>query len=309
MTAAVSSIAAMRPVADQVRRGYDVHGIRIRVTSNDAIAYRLIHETYASFEIPDDGGGWLDFAILRDVGDVGNAWIVRTPDGAESRWPTVTNAVIALFDGLVGTIIARLHGMGIYAVHAGAVADDRGAVVIAGRSGQGKTTLVLGLLSRKFRLLSDELALFDPAGRRVLAYRRSVHVRPGTIPLLPDLAVLENRPRGEIGGGSEWAVRPEEISAILGGGLTELPSAADIGAVIVLDGTPDASSAPRLQEISPAIAALELLRGTWAASVDFGGTLDALSSVISGMPCARLRVGNFNATLDTIVAWRSARDH
>lgn len=305
VTPTVSSIAVARPATDQLRRAYDVHGIRVRVTSDDATALGLVHETYASFEIPDEGGGSLDFAIFRDTGD---AWIVRTPDGAETAWPTMTSGVIAVFDSLVGTIIARLHDMGIYAVHAGAVADHHGAVVIAGRSGQGKTTLVLGLLSRKFRLLSDELALFDPPGRRVLAYRRSVHVRPGTIPLLPDLAVLEERPRGELGGGTEWAVRPEEISAILGGDTAELPAAADIGAVIVLEGTPDASCAPRLQEISPAIAALELLRGTWAASVDFAGTLDALSSVISQVPCTRLHVGDFNATLDTIIAWRSAGD-
>ena len=300
VTSAVRSGFPTR-LADPPRRTYGVHGIRVRVTSNDETALRLIHETYASFEIDDDAGTWLEFAILRGA----DGWLVRDAAGAERTWPTATGAVIATFDGLVGWIIARLHDLGIYAVHAGAVADERGALVIAGRSGQGKTTLVLGLLSRGFRLLSDELALFDPARRRVMAYRRSVHVRPGTIPLLPDLAVLEGRPRGELGGGSEWAVRPEEISAILGGGPVDLPAAADIGAVILLDGAPDGGSAPRLEPVSPAVAALELLRGTWAASVDFGGTLDALSTVISGVPCARLRVGDLAATLDAIVAWRS----
>jgi hypothetical protein len=302
VTPAAGSIVG-RPDTDRLHRAYDIHGMRVRVASDDPTVLRMVHETYASFEAPDEGGGWLDFAIFRGTGD---AWIVRTPDGTETTWATATNGVIALFDTLVATIIGHLHDMGIYAVHAGAVADDRGTVVVAGRSGQGKTTLVLGLLSRKFRLLSDELALFDPPGGRILAYRRSVHVRPGTIALLPDLAVLQDRPRGELGGGSEWAVRPEEISAILGGSPADLPVAAEIGAVIVLDGTPDPSRAPGLQEISPAIAALELLRGTWAASVDFGGTLDALSSVISRVPCARLRVGDLNATLDAIIEWRSS---
>lgn len=299
------AVAAAWTDAGPRSRAYEIHGIRLRVTSDDATALSLVHDTYASFAVPDADGEWLDFALLH--GD-DERWILRTADGAKSDWPTASSGLIALFDRLVGTVIPTLHGTGIYAVHAGAVANEAGAIVIAGRSGQGKTTLVLGLLSRGFTLLSDELALVDPTSRRIMAYRRSVHVRPGTIALIPDLAVLEDRPRAELGGGSEWAVRPEEISSILGGGQAELPEAADVGAVLVLDGTPAANRAPLLAEISPAIAALELLRGTWAASVDFGGTLGAISEAIAGVPCARLTVGDLDATLDAVVAWRVPGD-
>jgi hypothetical protein len=46
-------------------------------------------------------------------------------------------------------------------LHAGAVADERGAVLLAGDSGAGKTTLTLAMTAAGMRYLSDELVAID----------------------------------------------------------------------------------------------------------------------------------------------------
>lgn len=276
---------------------YRVRGIGLVVSSDIGLALEQVDATYAAFraEPGELADGGLAYTLL-DLGR-GGPCRLELPDGRAIFHPTSTDGLIGLFDAMVGAIISGLHARGIYAVHAGAVVGPAGATVVAGRSGHGKTTLTLGLLRRGYGLLSDELALLDPANGLVHPYRRSVHVRPGTVALMPELAVLADRPRHELGGGSEWAVTPAEIAAALGGSVGE---AAPLGRVVVLDGTPRPGAEPRFQVISPAVAALELLRGTWAASVDFGGTLGAVSGLLAGVPCSRLEVGDFERTLDLL---------
>jgi HprK-related kinase A len=74
------------------------------------------------------------------------------------------------------------------AIHA-AVVERRGrALVIPGPPGAGKSTLCAGLVHRGWRLLSDELALFDPATRCLAALARPVSLKNGSIPLLREFS-------------------------------------------------------------------------------------------------------------------------
>jgi hypothetical protein len=72
-------------------------------------------------------------------------------------------------------------------VHAGVVGIGRRAVVIPGRSGSGKTSLVRALVERGATLYSDEYALLDCHGR-VHPYPRALRVRgrSGTRRLTPE---------------------------------------------------------------------------------------------------------------------------
>jgi len=54
-------------------------------------------------------------------------------------------------------------------VHATTVARDGRAVVIAGRSGSGKSDLALRLIDRGFMLVSDDQSLLQKSGGRLLA--------------------------------------------------------------------------------------------------------------------------------------------
>ena len=48
---------------------------------------------------------------------------------------------------------------GMPAIHCSAVAGEKGAVLIAGESGAGKSTVTCGLLERGYRLLADDMAV------------------------------------------------------------------------------------------------------------------------------------------------------
>ena len=132
-----------------------------------------------------------------------------------------------------------------------------------------------------------------------MPYPRSVHVRPATLALIPGLAFLQDRPRLTLGGGSEWALTPAELRDRWSG---TPPTAGPLAAVLLLEGVPGAGDAA-VTPISPAIASLELTRSSWAASVDFGGTLSGLVAVASSVPCARLRSGPLDRTLDAVTEW------
>ncbi|HZG67104.1 MAG TPA: hypothetical protein VEZ12_10195, partial [Herpetosiphonaceae bacterium] len=199
--------------------------------------------------------------------------------------------------------LAELHAQGMDAIHAGAVSYQGGALIVAGQSGQGKTTLVLGLLRRGLRLLSDEFAVVEPATQRILPYHRSLHIRPGTLRLSSELRFLEESPRHELGGGITWALTPQRLERALPGCLGY---AAPLRYVLLLDGVPSANGCPAITPIPAALAALELLRGTWATSVDFEGGLSRIGRLLDGIPCARLRVGALEATLDAVTGWLEA---
>lgn len=62
-------------------------------------------------------------------------------------------------------LAALLYLRGGLAFHAAAVANERGAVLLAGDSGSGKSTLLMEFLQRGWTLLADDLAAVDRDGR------------------------------------------------------------------------------------------------------------------------------------------------
>jgi|HigsolmetaAR201D_1030396.scaffolds.fasta_scaffold09407_4 hypothetical protein len=280
---------------------YNVLDTNIVVESNVAAALDRVEDTYTAFQVPP--GSLQEVKLLRlERSDDGNTYIVTSANG-EKRWSNYDDALLDLLDRIVHTILTNLFERGIYAIHAGAVVDRGGAWAVVGRSGQGKTTLTLGLLRRGMSLLSDELMIVEPNTQRILPYRRSLHVRPGTVNLIPELRFLLDRPRYHIGGGSEWALTPNDLIRIFPHALA---APAPLRGVLLLEGTPQAYEAPTITPIPSALAALELLRSSWAASIDFNDALTSVSRLLSQVACARLRVGPLGPTLDAVVAWQEA---
>ncbi len=88
-------------------------------------------------------------------------------------------------------------------VHAGVVATDRGAVVIPGSAGAGKSTLTAALVGAGWRYLSDELAALSRGAALVHAYRRPLSLHPTSARLL----------RLDGPGASEGHDRPEFVAS------------------------------------------------------------------------------------------------
>lgn len=279
---------------------YDVLGVPVQVLANDPEAFVRVSETYAAFERP------------HTPPPVFRAWLMSGAEGVEvgdtrgyaRRWPDVAAATIDLLDRMVHGVLAAFHARGIYAIHAGACVHLGAAMLIAGRSGQGKTTLVLGLLRKGFGLLSDEFAVAEPGTQRLLPYQRSIHIRPGTPELIPELAWVAERPQVRLGGGIEWTLTSSDLERSFPGCLAE---PAPLRHVLLLEGAPQPTAKPSIEPVAGAVAAMALVRGTWAASQDFAAGLARIASLLDGVRCARLRVGALDATTEHIASWLEAQ--
>ncbi|HEX2699153.1 MAG TPA: hypothetical protein VHM89_02985 [Acidimicrobiales bacterium] len=73
-------------------------------------------------------------------------------------------------------------------VHAAVASLGARAVVMPGRSGAGKTTLVTALVLAGWRYLSDEVAALGPGGAEVRPYPRPLALEAGSWSLVPEAA-------------------------------------------------------------------------------------------------------------------------
>ena len=87
--------------------------------------------------------------------------------------------------GLNWCICSHAHQFLIF--HSAVVEKAGRAALLAGPSGSGKSTLCAALLARGWRLLSDELALLDPAQGRLLPIPRPVALKGSSIGLIEGL--------------------------------------------------------------------------------------------------------------------------
>jgi hypothetical protein len=78
--------------------------------------------------------------------------------------------------------------------------------------------------------------------------------------------------------------------------------------VLLLEGAPRSVDTPEIRSIPAAVAALELLRGAWGASVDFEAALAQTGQLLGETRCARLRSSALEPTLDRILSWLEAHD-
>jgi len=276
-------------------RWYAVHGVGVEVATNVAAVLDLADATYGALEAPPDAA-----ALRIEVLDTGDGYRIVAPYGGTRATDDLPSAMIALLNAFATIVTRGLDERGLVAVHAGAVVERGHAVVVAGPSGRGKTTLTLALVERGLDFLSDELAILDPATGRVLPYRRSLHVRPETCALLPGLDVFCDQPSRDLGDGNEWVVSPAALTQTFPGGLAQdVP----LGSVLLLAERPREPEPVALEEVPRAVAAMELLRGTPAAAFDFARSLQGVAAALGVARCARLRAGALDETVDAVLAW------
>jgi hypothetical protein len=71
------------------------------------------------------------------------------------------------------------------AFHAAALERDSSVILLLGTSGSGKSTLTLGLMSRGWKPLSDDVALVNKESLAVEVFPRSFHIEARTRDLVP----------------------------------------------------------------------------------------------------------------------------
>lgn len=137
-----------------------------------ALVLSLVHEV-------SDTSFWMDRVTGRNVGARKRSGTVyglsvRLDGQAVARGLSHPDA-LDVFESELQLSIARLARPEVF-VHAGVVGVGRRAIVVPGRSGTGKTTLVRALVEAGATYYSDEYAVLDASGR-VHPYPRRPSVR------------------------------------------------------------------------------------------------------------------------------------
>jgi hypothetical protein len=291
-----------RPTPDvaEAAARYDVLGVRVAVSSVLPSALDLIDASYGPFRVAT--GGETDASIeLRPSSARTGEFEVMTADRSIRGWATSTGAALDLLEQLVLAIVSRLHRRGLYGIHAAALGHRGRSLVLVGDSGSGKTTLALALAARGLELLSDELAVLDPLTGEIHPYARRVHVRPGTPELVAGLEAVSRLPRRELGGGIAWSL---DRSAVGRAGTVPRP----LGWIVLLEPRPATRRRARIRDVAGGIAAMRVLRGTWAASVDFSGSMAIIGGCVAGLPAASVTAGRPMETADAIIGWMDEHD-
>ena len=208
--------------------------------------------------------------------------------------PRVVPDVNALLTAVHRRLVTHLHSIHDPrpAVHAGAVTIGDKLIVVTGNRGAGKTTLLLRLALDGAVFHCDEHIVADASGC-VRTLPRRLHVKPGTIACLPEIAAAcRAHPFLQLDGGV--AFYPLDVADL---GLTwrsvdERP-AVWIHLTAAFDGPP---------AVEP-IAQIEMVKRLMQQSLgdlDFGRQAADIAAVVRGVPCYAMRVGALGESAATV---------
>ena len=198
----------------------------------------------------------------------GEAWPVDDPRFLNSFfYDCVLNAIVA-------------HVRSHFLIHAGVVTWAGQGIILAGDASHGKTTLVLELLRRGFKFLSDEMAALGRADRLVHPFPRSLRIEPDSLGLtgFPDAAHAAPVWIGKLLLDIE-EIRPDSLG-----------QAAPIRHIIILQDPAEANSVKRddaEQELGVLVNRID--DALLDAVCGIAGVADVRPTVERGYPAVRLR--------------------
>lgn len=164
-----------------------------------------------------------------------------------------------------------------------AVAERGGrAIILPAPPGSGKSTLCAGLVFRGWRLLSDEIAVIDPADGRLVAVPRPISLKNRSIEVIGAFApeAVFNRPVEETIKGRVAHARPP-ASAVQRAGERALPG------WIVLPRWVD-GAATALTPLPKARALVQLVDNSFNVNVHGRRGFELLASVVEHCECFEL---------------------
>jgi len=228
--------------------------------------------------------------------------VVSFPDRtAEIRWRADASRA-AYADRLSAAVCEILNASGQYVLHAAVIAAPTSAgpelVLLAGKSGAGKTTACLALHGDRWQLLTDDAA-FIADGPTVWGLPRPLKVHGNTLKLLPKLTDMIDGPPID----DEFPLPYETIAGDFVG------QALPVAAVVVLDDRTDGDHV--LTPIDPTEAVCQLVERNVAVRGGIRADLaarafGAIGQVVSGAwaGCYRLNAGPELQSLRAVLADR-----
>jgi hypothetical protein len=211
-------------------------GVSVAFDAQDSAALGPVADFFGEFETGDPASS--PDIVYR----LGPGYRV-TRDGMLDETPQSLGRMLYLIDKDL-TIELEQRRQDLYFLHAAALASDKGVLVLAGDSGNGKSTTCWALTQHGFGYLSDELAPIEPASCTVVAFPRAIGLKaPPPAPYL--------LPESTLNAGQTLHVPARDLPAVAPG--EQLP----LAALIFVRYSPDLAE-PQLRPVSPGTAAATL---------------------------------------------------
>jgi hypothetical protein len=271
------------PAAQVVVEHYDVLGYRaaVGVSAGEArAAVRTILRGFGpvapapgpdlpGYELAPTPAGWQ----VRAGGEVVHAGADFLVALATLEWHIVTAALMHRDD------LFHLHAAGL------CLPTRRAGLLLAGDSGNGKTTLALGLMLRGFSPFGDDVAVLDPQSLELHPLRRAFHTDQQTWEIVGSLVAGPLRGDDDAPPGyfipPQWAERPVPVRWVL---------------------FPDywPGRTPQLVRLAPAEAAAALLAHTTSLARTPRLALPTVTHLIERAACYRFLGGDLPASVAAI---------
>lgn len=218
--------------ASQLFIDFDRH--QLTVTTDDAAVLEYFTRNYFRMLVDEATRGIGDLRILRNIEglSVDGSIHLEHNGPAETLFPYLRREVLLFFTRARPDLLW---------LHSGAVRNERGAILISGTSGRGKSTIVTQLCARGWKLLSDEVAPIRIGTNQVLPFPQMPRRR-----LYPGRALSEH----EVGSlqFEEIEIPPGDVS----------PDGAEIRAIIFPSF--EVHAPPKLKRLTPGDGAVETIR-------------------------------------------------
>lgn len=187
------TLASIPPAA--IRRHLANEGIRLRIPpfvahirSSIPIVGEGLSALYAEYELLPARGGFADFHVAVHYGRrLPRPLCVFEMDGLRPFTPLAAGEAFAFLEwGLNWCVTGYCHT--VLTIHAAVLERGGRVLIMPAPPGSGKSTLCAALLLSGWRLLSDEMALLDPATGMVLPSPRPVSLKNASIEIIRRMA-------------------------------------------------------------------------------------------------------------------------
>lgn len=213
---------------------------------------------------------------------------ITVVDGRIAGWDSESDLAI---DRAAGELdrIASLASTGMITFHSGVVTRNGTSVLLLGESGSGKSTLTAALVQRGYEYLSDEVAVWDPADQRMIAYPKLLGLGGHALDLL-GLGRIERPAEG-----AKVRVSPTKLGSIGTGGK--------LSSIVLLDEN-DEPQAAAMEKLDPTEALLSIVSHTFpdlAAPDDWFASLGVLCESVPIVCLARMPLPEMISAVDDFV--------
>lgn len=169
----------VRPIlTDWKRRHYRMLETSFSIGFSDSALEALVDPVLSHLSVGEPSAD----ARIMDIVDTGREIQVIGGHRIIGRCPT-RRGLAPLIHGLVGLISIRAHPY-LFAIHGSGLARPEGALILAGRSGCGKTTMAAALMAAGWDYLSDDTILLAPGTLEAVPVPYSLSIKQGSWNLL-----------------------------------------------------------------------------------------------------------------------------